>query len=163
MIGIISDTHDNLKAAEEAIEILNKKKVTAVLHAGDLVSPFMARAFSKLESELYVVFGNNDGDKITIKTLFEEFDTNICGDFASLEIENSKIALLHGTDETVVDSLAKSGNFDLVVRGHTHYSSIREIGGTLVVNPGECCGILTGKRTLAFWDPKTNEAEITEF
>lgn len=163
MIGIISDTHDNLEAVEDAIEILNKKKVTDVLHAGDLVSPFMARAFSKLEPELYMVFGNNEGDKITIKTWFEEFGAKICGDFAALEVENRKIALLHGIDETLVDSLAKSGNFDLIVRGHTHMPSIKEIGGTLVINPGECCGVLSGKRTLAFWDTNTNEAEIIEF
>ncbi|MBP2029770.1 putative phosphoesterase [Methanohalophilus levihalophilus] len=163
MIGIISDTHDHLNAAEEAIEILNKNELTAVLHAGDLVSPFMARAFSKLEPELYMVSGNNDGDKMTIKTLFEEFGTNICGDFASIEIENRKIALLHGTDELIIDSLAKSGNFDLVVRGHTHETSIKKIGKSLIINPGECCGVLSGKRTLAFWDPETNEAEIVEF
>ena len=163
MIGIISDTHDNLEAAEEAIEILNRKEVTAVLHAGDLVSPFMARAFSKLEADLYMVFGNNEGDKITIKTWFEEFATTICGDFASIEIENRKIALLHGIDESIVESLAKSGNFDLVVRGHTHEPSITKIEETPVINPGECCGVLSGKRTLAFWDTNTNEAEILEF
>ncbi|MDK2892085.1 MAG: uncharacterized protein PWQ49_477 [Methanohalophilus sp.] len=163
MIGIISDTHDNLEAVEDAIEILNNKGVTAVLHAGDLVSPFMARAFSKLEPELYMVFGNNEGDKITIKSWFEVFGATIYGNFASLEIENRKIALLHGTNEKIIDSLAKSGNFDLVVRGHTHEPSIKQISGTLVINPGECCGVLSGKRTLAFWDPDTNEAEIIEF
>ena len=58
MIGIISDSHDNINAIRKAVELFNGKKVKAVLHAGDLVSPFTARAFKELESKLYFVFGN---------------------------------------------------------------------------------------------------------
>jgi predicted phosphodiesterase len=40
MIGIISDSHDNMDAIRRAVEFFNKKEVKAVLHAGDLVSPY---------------------------------------------------------------------------------------------------------------------------
>jgi uncharacterized protein len=40
LIGLISDSHDNLNAIRKAVEFFNRKEVKAVLHAGDLVSPF---------------------------------------------------------------------------------------------------------------------------
>lgn len=163
MIGIISDTHDNLEATEAAIKILNGKGVSTVLHAGDLVSPFMTRAFKDLEADLYMVFGNNEGDRITIKEWFGDFGAKVCGNFAALDIEGQRIALLHGIDEAMVEALAKSGDFDLVVRGHTHDASIKTIGKTPVINPGECCGVLTGRRTMALVDLKTLESEIVDF
>jgi uncharacterized protein len=52
LIGIISDSHDNLEAIRKAVEFFNNNDVKAVLHAGDLVSPFTARAFKELKSKL---------------------------------------------------------------------------------------------------------------
>ncbi len=43
MIGILSDSHDNLDAIKKAVNLLNKKKVDLVIHAGDLISPFTAQ------------------------------------------------------------------------------------------------------------------------
>jgi putative phosphoesterase len=37
MIGIISDTHDNLPAIKRAVDLFNEKNVDLVLHAGDFV------------------------------------------------------------------------------------------------------------------------------
>jgi predicted phosphodiesterase len=47
--------------------------------------------------------------------------------------------------------------------GHSHAPLIEKRGRTLVVNPGECCGYLSGKRSIAFVDTATMNAEITEF
>jgi len=38
IIGIISDTHDNLPEIEKAVKLFNQKKVGFVLHAGDFVA-----------------------------------------------------------------------------------------------------------------------------
>jgi len=40
---------------------------------------------------------------------------------------------------------------------------IEKRGRTLVVNPGECCGYLSGKRTVALVDTETMNAELMEF
>jgi putative phosphoesterase len=53
LIGIISDSHDNMDAIRKAVGFFNNSDVKAVLHAGDLVSPFTARAFKELKSKLY--------------------------------------------------------------------------------------------------------------
>ena len=44
MIGIMSDSHDNLDAVNIAVQIFNSHECRLVIHAGDFVAPFSARA-----------------------------------------------------------------------------------------------------------------------
>ncbi len=162
MIGILSDSHDNMNAIRKAVEFFNEKEVKAVLHAGDLISPFTARAFKELKPKFYFVFGNNDGDKLTLTKRFEEIGATVCGDFGDLIIDGLHIALLHGTDEALVKALAKSGEFDVVIRGHSHDPGVKIIEGTPVINPGECSGVLSGKATVAILEAANLNVEITE-
>lgn len=162
MIGIISDSHDNLNAIRKAVEFFNKNEVKAVLHAGDIVSPFTAKAFKDLNAKLYFVFGNNDGDKLMLTKHFEEIGAISCGDFGDLTIDSLHIALLHGTNEALVKAVAKSGDFDVVIRGHSHDPGVKIIKGTPVINPGECAGVLTGKSTVATLEISNLNVEITE-
>ncbi|MEM2172632.1 MAG: metallophosphoesterase family protein, partial [Thermoproteota archaeon] len=37
LIGLISDTHDNLIMIEKSVAFFNEKKVEVVLHAGDVI------------------------------------------------------------------------------------------------------------------------------
>ena len=161
IIGLISDTHDRLDAIEAAIRFFNRKGVSDVLHAGDLVSPFATPKFSKLKAKLHYVWGNNDGDREFIRVRFGEIGISPLGDFAALELGGKKIALLHGTHAHVVDSLVRSGLFDVVVRGHNHKVEVIE-DKTLLVNPGEVCGYLSGRRTAATLDLNKMHAEIVE-
>jgi len=160
-IGLMSDTHDRIDAVERAIDFFNRAGVEHVLHAGDLISPFVAPKFAKLRARLYYVWGNNEGDREFIRVKFGELGVKPLGNFASLKLDGRKIALLHGTHEDIVEALLKSGTFDVVVRGHTHRAEIRE-GGTLLVNPGEVCGYLSGRQTVAMLDLAELHAEILE-
>ena len=161
IIGLMSDTHDRLDAIEEAIDFFNRQGVKDVLHAGDLVSPLAAPMFSKLKGKLHYVWGNNEGDHEFVRVRFGEIGIKPLGDFAALELGGKRIALLHGTHEHIVDSLVKSRLFDVVVRGHNHKAEI--VGGkTLMVNPGEVCGYLSGHRTVAILDLNKMCAEIVE-
>lgn len=162
MIGIISDSHDNMDAIRRAVEFFNKNEVKAVLHAGDLVSPFTAKAFKDLNSKLYFVFGNNDGDKLMLIKKYEEIGAVSCGEFGDLTIDSLHIALLHGKEEEIVKAIARSGNFDVVIRGHTHDPGVKNVEGTLVINPGECAGVLTGRSTVATLEISNLNVEITE-
>jgi len=162
LIGIISDSHDNMNAIRKAVEFFNERGVKTVLHAGDLVSPFTARAFKELKPKLYFVFGNNDGDKVTLTKRFEEIGATSCGNFGDLTIDGLHIALLHGTNEALVKALAKSGEFDVVVRGHTHDPGVKIIEGVTVINPGESSGVLSGKSTIAILEIANLNVEITQ-
>ena len=90
---------------------------------------------------------------------FSEIGVTPLGNFATLELDGKKIALLHGTHEDVVNSLVKCGSYDVVVRGHNHRAEIIR-GKTLLINPGEVCGYLTGRQTVAILDLTGLEAEI---
>jgi uncharacterized protein len=162
LIGIISDSHDNMNAIRKAVEFFNKNDVKAVLHAGDIISPFTSKAFKELNSKLYFVFGNNDGDKLMLTKRFEEIGATSCGEFGDLTIDSLHIALLHGTNEAMVKAIAKSGYFDVVIHGHTHDPGVKNIEGTLVINPGECAGVLTGRSTVALLEISNLNVEITE-
>ncbi len=162
MIGIISDSHDNMDALRKAVEFFNERGVKAVLHAGDIISPFTARAFKELKPKLYFVFGNNDGDKLTLTKRLEEIGAVSCGDFGDLTIDGLHIALLHGTNEALVKALAKSGEFDVIVRGHTHDPDVKVIEGVTVINPGESSGVLSGKSTVAVLEIANLNVEITQ-
>jgi putative phosphoesterase len=151
-----------MNAIRKAVKFFNEKKVKAVLHAGDLVSPFTARAFKELESEFYFVFGNNDGDKVTLTKRFEEIGATSCGNFGDLTIDGLHIALLHGTNEALVKALARSGEYDVVVRGHTHDPGVKIIEGVPVINPGEASGVLSGQSTVAVLDIANLNVEITQ-
>ncbi len=163
LIGIISDTHDNLPMIEKAIARLNEENVDLVLHAGDYVAPFVIPKFRNLKAKLIGVFGNNDGDHELLKKRFSENkNLEIRGSFAQVTMDNLRIALLHGSEEELLNSLIDCQGFDVVVHGHTHGPEIRRKGKTLIVGCGEVCGYLTGKSSIVLLDTGHLEARILE-
>jgi len=149
MIGIMSDSHDNLKSIRSAVGVLNQAEVKIVIHAGDLISPFTASEFEKLHSPLEAIYGNNDGERQGLRLAYEKLC--VLEDFKELKINGRKVAVIHGTNQALVDALQKSGNYDLIIRGHTHKTDVIE-GKTMVINPGETCGYLSGEKTVILLD-----------
>jgi putative phosphoesterase len=163
LIGAISDTHDNLPQVEKAVKYLNDQKVSLVLHAGDYVAGFVIPKFKQLNCKLIGVFGNNDGDHELLKKRFAEtHNCTIHDRFATITLEGHRIALLHGEEMELLNSIIDSGYFDAVIHGHSHIKSIEKRGKTLAINPGELCGYLTGKPTLALLDTEKHEAKLIE-
>jgi hypothetical protein len=157
MIGIMSDSHDNLDAIRKAVKIFNNKELDLVIHAGDLISPFTANEFKKLESEFVAIYGNNDGEREGLKSAYKD----ICNleDFKEISIEGWKFSIIHGTNPAILDSLARSGKYDVVIRGHTHKLEILN-GKTMVINPGEVCGYISSKQTVVLLDTDDLSFEV---
>jgi len=163
LVGLISDTHDNLPLVEKTIVKLNEVRVELVLHAGDYVAPFVVPRFKQLNSRLIGVFGNNDGDhELLTKRFCENKRLEIRGSFAKLTVDGLRTILLHGDDRELLDALIESESFDVIVHGHSHTPEAYHKGKTLVVNPGEVCGYLTGRSTFALLDTSKKEAKIHE-
>jgi putative phosphoesterase len=163
LIGIISDTHDNLPIIEKTIKKLNQERVDLVLHAGDYISPFVIPKFKSLNVKLIGVFGNNDGDRTFLKKRFNEYpNCEIKGRFAAIDAEGFKIALFHGDEKDLLNSLIVCECLDAIVYGHAHTAEIRKKGKKLIINPGEICGYLSGKSTLALLETEKREARIIE-
>jgi len=159
-LGIISDTHDRLPLIDKAVERLNIEKAELILHAGDYIAPFVVSHFKPLKAKLTGIFGNNDAELELLRKKFEEIGAHVYGRFKELKIDGIKIAMLHGEEETLLKSLINTGAYDVIVYGHTHEVNTYKKGGTLVINPGEICGYLSGNATVAILDTGTLEVEI---
>ena len=129
--------------------------VELVIHGGDYVAPFAINPLEKLKCEYVGVFGNNDGEKFG---LAKKSQDRIKFPPYPVEISGKKILILHEPIE--LDALIKSQIYDIIVYGHTHNLVIENHGKTLVINPGESCGWLTGKSTIAIVDLDDMSAEI---
>jgi putative phosphoesterase len=163
IIGIMADTHDNLPLVEKAVQRLNEENVGLVLHAGDYVAGFVIPKFKELHAKLIGVFGNNDGDHELLKNRFSENpNLEMRGNFAEVVIEGLKIVLLHGSDRELLKALIESQSFDVVVHGHSHLAEAYNKGKTLVINPGEVCGYLTGKPMITLFDTVKRETRQIE-
>ncbi len=163
IVGIISDTHDNLPLVDKAIKRLNRENVEIVLHAGDYVAPFTVVRFKQSKAKLIGVFGNNDGDHELLKKRFADIKkAEIRGNFAEVKVDGLRIALLHGEEDELLQSLVNTECYDVIVHGHSHEARIYKKGKTIVINPGEVCGYLSKKSTIALLDTKTRETKIIE-
>jgi hypothetical protein len=153
IIGILSDTHDNLQKIEKAVKLFNKNKVDFVFHAGDFVAPFTIPKLKALTCDWRGVFGNNDGEKNGLSAISEG---KIQEGPLRIELDRKKITLTH--DINKINS--KTEEADLIIFGHTHNSEIRKQDDKLLINPGECGGWLTGKSTVALVDLTSLSARI---
>ncbi|MHB9154457.1 MAG: metallophosphoesterase [Endomicrobiales bacterium] len=159
LIGLISDTHDNLPLIKKAVDYFNDTGVNLVLHAGDLVSPFCAREFSRLKAQMVAVFGNNDGEKHLWRERIRDWGS-VHERYYEDTFDSQKLLMMHEPD--LLEALAASQQFDVIVYGHTHTADNRTRGKTLIVNPGECGGWLSGRSTIALLDLPKKEARIVE-
>ncbi len=143
-IGIISDSHDHHKNVLKAIDIFNEQKVEYVFHAGDIVSPFTAKAFAEVNKAKFIaVFGNCDGEKVMLTNTIKGFGGEVFDDCYIGKVDGKRIFMTHRP--SVIDEVAGSGKFDLVIHGHTHKPGMRMVGDALVINPGESTDWLTGQ------------------
>ncbi|PCN50798.1 YfcE family phosphodiesterase [Candidatus Geothermarchaeota archaeon ex4572_27] len=161
-VGVISDTHDNKDAIARAVDLFNSEKVDLVLHGGDHVAPFTVRWLSGLKMRVVGVKGNLDAEYPTLARLYEERGWSFNRYSASLELEGRRLILIHGEDEEVVKALVSSGSYDVVVRGHLHKVINEWVGNTLHLSPGEACGYLTGRRTVAILRLPEISVEVIE-
>lgn len=155
LLGIVSDTHDNMDKIRKAVELFNGRKVGHVIHAGDYTSPFTFRVLKELTCSFTGIFGNNDGDKLLLQKMSEG---RIFTQPHVIEIDNKKIVVMH--EHFIIDALADSGHYDLVLYGHTHKPDNRKVHSALVINPGETGSWLYGKSTVAIADLSRMTAEI---
>ncbi|WP_459194653.1 metallophosphoesterase [Halosimplex sp. J119] len=132
-LGIVSDTHDNLDAVEEAVAVFEREGVDAVVHCGDIVAPFSATPFDA-SFDFYAVRGNNDGEW-ALRSTVEEFGTYL-DEVGELTFDGSEIAVYHGTGQPIVDALVDCGRYDYVLHGHTHEFVHEDRDGTVRINPG---------------------------
>jgi len=155
LVGVFADTHDNVAQILLAIEEFKRRQVRAVLHAGDIVSLFAARAIAEIDVPLYIIYGNNEGEIAGLKRALP----GLAEGPIEIVLDGCRIAMAHDFPE-IGDELRSRA--DVLVAGHTHVPLVENRQGCLWVNPGECCGWVTGQSTIAVLDTDQRRAEIIE-
>ena len=163
LIGVMSDSHDNLINVDKAVNIFNERGVELVVHCGDYIAPFTLKNLSKLKCKMIGVFGNNDGEKELLLKMASKYGLDIGGSFKTVEIDGRRIGILHGINGSTLDfiyGLASLRKYDVILYGHTHRAHIEKKDDVLIVNPGETFGLLYGKATIAIVDLEKMSAEL---
>ena len=129
-VGLISDTHIPVRARDipkKVFEVFDK--VDFIVHAGDLVEMSVIDELEQLAPVL-AVYGNMDGPEIRGKL----------PKLNSVKAFDWKIGVIHDPralfGERKMREIAKKNDFNVLVYGHTHNSSIKWEENTLFINPG---------------------------
>ncbi len=157
-LGVMADSHDNVPMVRRAVELFNRRQVDLVVHAGDFVAPFAVAPLADLDCRVLAVFGNNDGERVVLARKLDALG-EVHPNLAEGEVGGRRIAAMHYPE--LAEPIAASGRYDLVVYGHTHEIDVRR-GETVVLNPGEVGGWLTGRSTAAIVELESMEVEIVE-
>lgn len=154
-LGVISDTHDRLPALDRGLEILRDRQVAALIHAGDHIAPFAAKRLLTWTGPLHAIYGNNDGERKGLKSVLPEIQDGPLW----VEMDGCRILVHHFIDWCEPADIDRA---DVIITGHTHEVVQERRDGKLFLNPGECCGWLTGRCTVAVLDTERRDAEIVE-
>ena len=156
-VAILSDIHDNIPKLREALK--KGSEAETLICCGDLCSPFIAKELGRgFSRDIHVVFGNNDGDRFRIAANAAKFpQLRFHGEFVELHLGGKRFAVNHF--DNLGRAMAEGGTFDVVCFGHNHQFELTQLERTLIINPGEVFGGLTGHSTMVLFDTKAGHAE----
>jgi len=154
LVGVLADSHDNLPKLRAALDLLSARGARHLLHAGDYVAPFAVKVLLGCGVPFTGVFGNNDGERAGIAKLTADIHPAP----HRFELGGRRFVLVHDLDRLAPDERRDA---DVVVCGHTHRPEIAQ-GPPLVLNPGECCGWVEGRCTVALLDTESLGASILD-
>jgi uncharacterized protein len=153
LIGMASDSHDNLNTIRRAVDAFRERGVARLIHAGDFVAPFAARAFLKLDVPITAVFGNCDGEHQVIAELLPDIVTGARRE----TLGGRTFVVVHSQDWLAP---GEADGADVLVCGHTHLAKVANQEGLLVVNPGEVGGWVTGRASAAVLDTESLDVDV---
>ena len=156
-VAILSDIHDNLPKLRAALQ--RCQQAGALICCGDFCSPFVSKELGAGYSKpTHAVFGNNDGDRFRLVSVAKGFShLQFHGEYVELELGGKTFSVNHF--DNVGRAIAKGEKYDVVCFGHNHQFELSSAGRTLVINPGEIYGGLTGHSTFVLYDTVTGKAE----
>ena len=155
LIGVMSDTHDRLPMIDAALALFAKRCVKAVIHPGDFVAPFAVKRLLRYDGPLHVTYGNNDGERAGLKALLPQ----VAHGPLFVELGGRNVLIHHFVGSCSAADIKRA---NIVVTGHTHGVVNQLEDGKLFLNPGECCGWVTGRCTAAILDTDGPSAEVCE-
>jgi len=157
-IGVVSDTHNNSKNIEIIINIFNEEKVPIVIHTGDISNANTLEKFSKLNSKLIGVYGNNDRNELGLKEVAQKNNFQFQEPPRRLSLLDREIVIFHEPDN-IDKFLSENKMVNVVLYGHTHRYENNTKNGVLYFNPGESAGMQKGSNAIGIVDLINLEAK----
>jgi len=157
-IGIISDTHDDLRALERVLGIMRDEEITKLLHCGDLCGPTVVEALSDFDA--WIARGNMDRHPELEPAAREALGAGRLADRHRLTLAGYSAALVHGHREGELRQLINAGEHAYVFHGHTHRRRDERHGSTRVINPGALGGMRWQQRSFCILDLPSGELEV---
>lgn len=141
-IGVVSDTHNNLRNVQRIVELFNEAAVDRVIHTGDITQAKTLDIFAALDMPLHGVFGNNDvGERDSLEAAARGHGFVFADPPYRLDWHNRHIMVVH--DPLEFDGHL-DGSVELALHGHTHLYRFERREAQLIFNPGECAGQMSG-------------------
>ncbi len=153
LIAAISDIHDRTDNLMLVLEEIRQHGCNRIACMGDICEPASLRELGELTRGIPVdiVFGNNDEEEYALRHAASKFENmKIYGHVASYSPGGFRLALTHYPMRA--GQLARTGEFDAVLCGHSHQASVTHIGTCLLANPGEVEGTRSGRITYGILD-----------
>ncbi len=139
LLGIMSDTHNDIEATEKAIALFRERGITVIAHAGDITSPRMLEFLTGFTC--YIVLGNGDIiDAEDIKVKAAELGFNPVEEMLEFNLAGKNFVIFHGNNVPMYRSALTSGKYDYIIKGHTHYFENYISNECRIINPGAVYG-----------------------
>ena len=132
-IGILSDTHDQVRRTARAVAQLVAEGAEALIHCGDYTRPDVVDECAVLPA--YFVFGNNDDEEAKLARAMANIGGVCLGRGGLIELGGKRIAVTHGDSASEIRRLKALGP-DYLFFGHSHAPSDERDGLIRFINPG---------------------------
>lgn len=160
-IGVVSDTHNQLRNVARIVEIFNAAGVSKVVHTGDITQPKTLHALSPLTCPLVGVYGNNDLERPALEETADQLGFQLVDPPLRLCWLRREVVIVHDPLD-LKDLELDPGS--LALHGHTHRTRQEwQQGGGLAFNPGECAGMMEGLNTIGIVDLVQLDVELIRF
>lgn len=152
LLGLISDTHDEVEPVQAAVRLFSRLDCGFIIHLGDFTQPRVLREFGQRRAGRFGWIPGNEDD---FGALHSESDTvggEVLGEkrkeagVGLLTLKDNKIGLCHSTYEpneaggrNWILAWVRGGQLSHVFYGHLHYFNVRfptPAQPTTLINPG---------------------------
>ena len=161
-IGLISDTHNHLREARRALDLLVARGAGHLVHCGDAgedVVDLVSAVCRTHGIRAHVALANCDREHLAdapFRTSPAGLERAEAPDFV---LAGKRCLVLHGDRAEILRHALDSGRFDFVFTGHTHAPADEQAGPTRVVNTGSAARPRGGPATVALLDLETGQVD----
>jgi len=158
LLGILSDTHNQVLRTRAAVALLRDRGAEALVHCGDLTSAPMVAELSILPS--WFVLGNNDADAVPeLKEAAAESGVKCLEWGGVVDLGGKRIGVVHG-HMTVDLRRVLADHPDYLLSGHSHIPDNSMSGNVQCINPGALHR--ASRFTVAMLDLQSGEVRFLE-